>query len=94
MTGPQPHGPTVEAVEATAFWLAAKHWLGVWARDGFKAKVDGDRILMPAGFPERFPDGPHLIDLLRKELIGLLTHGNEAVKLDPRLSLHLEGPIR
>jgi hypothetical protein len=89
--------PVIEAVESTACWRAAKHWLLVWTSAGFPPKIEDDKILMPAGWMKKFPDGPELLKALRTEVFSLARDGNKAVLADPRLKIaytdHVRGRI-
>jgi hypothetical protein len=80
-------GPAVIAAEATAYWRAAKYWLGIWASAGFKARVEDGKLMMSKEWAEKFPEGPELVSALRHEITALLRDGNNAVFHDPRLAL-------
>lgn len=87
------HRPFVDGVVAGAFWRAAHYWIGVWTGAGFPPRLDGEKIYMPKGWPEKFPDGPHLMNALRNELVGLLSKGNAAVAEDERLKIPVFQPL-
>ncbi len=79
--------PVFEAAEARAMWRVAKNWLVVWTSAGFPARIEGDKLFMPKGWQERFPDGPELLRALRTEIFALVRDGNKAVLEDPRLKV-------
>jgi hypothetical protein len=81
------HSPYVNASLARGLWKAAHYWIAIWSGAGFVPRLDGDKIVMPKEWPEKFPDGPHLVDGLRPQLIGLLSKGNAAVSDDERLRI-------
>lgn len=87
------HRPFVEGVLAGCFWRAAHYWIGVWTGAGFPPRVEDGKIFMPKGWPEKFPDGPHLINALRHEIASLILKGNAAVGEDPRLNVPVYQPL-
>lgn len=79
--------PYFDAAAASAMWNSAKLWLVRWASAGFIPRQDGDKFFMAAGWVEKFPDGPMLVDMLRTEMTALIRDGNKAVLSDPRLKV-------
>lgn len=87
------HVPFVNASLGRAMWRSAYNWIAVWTGAGFPPKVDGDRIVMPAEWKEKFPDGPGLIQALRNEMIALLAKGGAAFSEDDRLKVPAYQPL-
>lgn len=91
---PESMETTIGAVEATALWRSAKRWLVVWASAGFVPKEKDGKFVMPAGWVQKFPDGPLLVDALRAEMTALIRDGNKAVLADPRLNVAYPDHLR
>jgi hypothetical protein len=77
--------PLFDAVVAKAQWMAAKHWLGVWAGAGFVARLEGEQIMMPKKWAEKFPDGPLVLGMVRAEAVMILQKVD--ANRDPRLAV-------
>lgn len=77
--------PLFDAVVAKAQWMAAKHWLRIWAGAGFVARLEGEQIMMPKKWAETFPDGPLVLGMVRAEAVMILQKVD--ANRDPRLAV-------